>query len=408
MRRIWSGTAIGIGLALGTTGLLRGSEPGRGPELASLVQRLGSPKFSEREEATEAIREIGSDAVDQLKQARESGDPEVRARSLRLLAAIEREVALSPTMVRLPEVPGQVEAIVGDLDKQTDFLIRTTSSSRLEPKSSAKAGERLTFWQAVERLGLEPNWSRLDPFRILELPVERPHLRLGMPSGAPVSVWNEGPFRVSVKEGQSTLQERFGQPADASHITLDLSLDIEPKLTIAGRPQVTLTEAVDSDGHSLLLDGFTQSSPISEDDLELTSMHVDATLNRLNRQDRSIARLRGVVDMEIEAPTSEPVEIPLDAQGAGDPNRGPGRPTGHGDGRPARPGLAFALARPDVRAGGLGRDASEPGLPSSPGRCHERGENPPAGTTFTGRRPRSPGPPHSQPIVAILADGLAG
>ncbi len=314
MRSIWPGTVLGVGLVLGSVGLLRGSEPPR-PELASLVERLGSPKFSEREEATEAIREIGASAVEQLKQARESGDPEIRARSQRLLEAIEREAALAPSMIRLPRVPADLEAVIHDLDSQTDFPIRTTSDGRLDPEFPVNSGDRVTFWQAVDRLGLEPSWSRIDPFRNLDLPVERPHMRLSLPTGSPASVWNDGPFRVSVKEGRSLLQERFGQPADASHITLDFDVDIEPKLTVAGRPQITLTEAVDSDGNALLLDGLTEFVPLSEDDLELSSFRVEASLNRVHRHNRTIARLRGVVEMEVEVPTSEQVEISLDANG---------------------------------------------------------------------------------------------
>ncbi|HEU5117378.1 MAG TPA: hypothetical protein VFT74_12110, partial [Isosphaeraceae bacterium] len=186
------------------------------------------------------------------------------------------------------------------------------SDGRIDPKSLVDSGARVTFWQAVDQLGLEPSWSRIDPFRNLDLPVERPHIRLSRPTGALASVWNDGPFRVSVKEGRSLLQERFGQPADPSRLTLDFSVDAEPKLSVVGRPQITLTEAVDSHGNTLLLDGLTQFIPISEDDLELSSFHIEAALNRVDPLARSIARLRGVVDMEVEAPTSEQVEIPLD------------------------------------------------------------------------------------------------
>lgn len=315
MRSIWPETVLGVGLVVGSAGLLRGSEP-RGTELASLVERLGSPKFSDREEASRAIREIGTDALDQLKQARESGDPEVRARSLRLVEAIEREAALEPSMVRMPKVPADVQAVVRRFGEQTGFPLRTSSDGLLDPEPAGKTGERVTFWQAVDRLGLEPVWTRTDPFRILELPVERPRLRLERPSGSPASTWSDGPFRVSAKEGRSPLQERFGQPADPSHITLDLSVDAEPKLTLSGRPTVTLTEALDSEGNNLLLDGLTQFSPVSEDDLELTTMHMEATLDRQDRQDRKVARLRGVVEMEVDVPSSEPAEVPLDAKAA--------------------------------------------------------------------------------------------
>src|SRR3954471_24098822 len=60
-----------------------------------LLQQLGSPKFAEREAATEALKAIGEPAVEALRKvAAQSSDAEVRRRAQQLVKEIEDRVCV--------------------------------------------------------------------------------------------------------------------------------------------------------------------------------------------------------------------------------------------------------------------------------------------------------------------------
>jgi hypothetical protein len=64
------------------------------PDLARLVDQLSSAEFSERQEATRALREAGAAAIPTLAQAVQSGDAEVRLRAFGILR--DHALALEP------------------------------------------------------------------------------------------------------------------------------------------------------------------------------------------------------------------------------------------------------------------------------------------------------------------------
>lgn len=63
------------------------------PDVDRLVLRLGDNDLAVREEAAQALRELGSRAESALRRARESSDAEVRARAAELLVDLDRERA---------------------------------------------------------------------------------------------------------------------------------------------------------------------------------------------------------------------------------------------------------------------------------------------------------------------------
>jgi len=57
--------------------------------ITKLIEQLGSPKVTERLEATEALKAIGSPALDNLRKAAKGDDPDVALRAARLVKIIE-------------------------------------------------------------------------------------------------------------------------------------------------------------------------------------------------------------------------------------------------------------------------------------------------------------------------------
>src|SRR5689334_3293042 len=91
--------AIALGLAAAAD-LDADADAHPDPAARDLVARLGSPRFAERESASDAIRALGSEALPALPGAREAPDPEIQNRALVLLDELERKLILMPTLVR--------------------------------------------------------------------------------------------------------------------------------------------------------------------------------------------------------------------------------------------------------------------------------------------------------------------
>ena len=67
------------------------AEP-RDAELARLIKQLGHDDFDKREAASERLAEIGEPALDALRPATTSDEPEVRFRALQIVATIVADV----------------------------------------------------------------------------------------------------------------------------------------------------------------------------------------------------------------------------------------------------------------------------------------------------------------------------
>src|SRR5436305_2784121 len=87
-----AGLVLAAGLGLSGHSVRAGDTPTR-PEATpdSLVGRLGSPSFQEREAAEKALRGLGAKTVPALKAGLTGGSPEGVERCTRLLAAIRKD-----------------------------------------------------------------------------------------------------------------------------------------------------------------------------------------------------------------------------------------------------------------------------------------------------------------------------
>jgi len=90
---------LGSTSAVGSASVLRDPDKDVTPErVAGLIKQLGDPKFARREAAGKELVAIGEPALDALRMAPSSPDPEVRTRAERAIAGIaaragERELA---------------------------------------------------------------------------------------------------------------------------------------------------------------------------------------------------------------------------------------------------------------------------------------------------------------------------
>lgn len=124
-------------------------------ETAQLVEKLGAADFAEREAATKRLEELGALALDDLRAACKSEDPEIARRAIDLVRAIERrasaERALAPTVVELDAKAAPLDAVLAALSKRAGYevVLNGPNVKELAAKKVAVATGKVPFWEAV-------------------------------------------------------------------------------------------------------------------------------------------------------------------------------------------------------------------------------------------------------------------
>jgi hypothetical protein len=124
-------------------------------EAEQLVEKLGSQDYAEREAATKRLDELGALALDALRAACRSENPEVADRAKDLVRKIERRVAsdstLAPTMVELGAKDAALDEVLAALSKQAgcEVVLGGLNPEELAAKKITVATNKVPFWTAV-------------------------------------------------------------------------------------------------------------------------------------------------------------------------------------------------------------------------------------------------------------------
>jgi hypothetical protein len=129
--------------------------PRESPKVARLVALLGHDDFALREAAESELDALGSPALEQLRAACKSPNPEVARRADGLVGRIERrvanEVALAPTLVSLAADNATLDAVLDDLAEQSGYPVAIGGGFAAafgSKKVTLKTGT-VPFWTAV-------------------------------------------------------------------------------------------------------------------------------------------------------------------------------------------------------------------------------------------------------------------
>lgn len=319
---------------------------------AELVRQLGSPRYAEREAAGSTLRALGREALDVLRPARESRDPEVRNRASDLVAEIEAGLLVEPTLVRLRYRQQTIAEIVRDLESQSE-----TSINFLPETAPEWTTRRLT----LERPEPVPLWTALDELcragGLFLSPVgpimmgppatvpRAPAVAALTPIAAPLPPDEvSGPFRVSVHNIEYHKGRLFqpagplgtvpapvapngggrpGQPAGlptagvtTESFQITLQLQAEPRISVAQEGPARLLEAVDDLGQSLVPAQAAQAVPNAGGFQNLsgggsTPLQVPLPLSMPRRPGTTIKRLKGKIPVAVIARKPGPLVIPL-------------------------------------------------------------------------------------------------
>ncbi len=313
-------------------------------EPAALVQQLGSVRYAEREAAGSALRALGREALDALRPARTSADPEIRSRSTELVEEIEAALLIQPTLIQLNYRDRTIAEVAGDLTQQSGSLISLqpdASPGWTERRITLVRADRVPLWEAIHDL-CRAGQLRVTPVNAMmgpQVPGQRPLAAELAPAQGPAGpAIVSGPFRVVVTslefhKGRSFLHPNVaitlpGQPAArpaganpvaglvSESFLIGLQVQAEPRMTLAQEGPVKLLEAVDDLGQSLLLPGGPQSPAVPNGFQGLANAGSSLIAAQLplampKRPGTVIQRLKGTMPVAVIARKPDPLIVPL-------------------------------------------------------------------------------------------------
>jgi hypothetical protein len=317
------------------------------PDAVALIGRLGSESFDDRVAAYKALERQGGAALPALRAAAGTSDTRVRSRVLALIESIGREIEAQrlaqPTMIQFDFRTRPLGEIVDALNDRYDLGL----SLRLGPEPRRgfrildpgepdrlrelrnreirpRAARPLPFWEAIDRLceagalhyGIDPRPRFVTGRGSVVLMADRT-------GRGPV--FDSGPFRVQITWAHPVFERDIAfDPAPqrgAGDLTVPLAVLPEPGLMLRRNGPVSVTEATDERGRSLL----APNAPAEQEPgprnrpgratNESDAIQVSAILVAPDPPATVIRRLRGKVPVIAVARGSDPIVIPLNGEG---------------------------------------------------------------------------------------------
>jgi hypothetical protein len=342
---VLSGETVMLGANLALLVLL-GQVPAAGP--AALVDRLGSPRYAEREAAAGDLERLGRQAIPALRAARDSRDLEIRTRASALVNKIEGALLTKPTMVVLEfediSLPEVVKAM-GDQAGIKLALVPENSPNWPNRRITLHESAPVPFWKAMDRLC---EAARLQyNVGVHGLPSSREPIFPLFDGGPRVPGPNSdsGPFRVSLLSLHYQRDVAFNQPVPMiprrnavppppmppgfnnpqpegptvnEQFYAQVQVSAEPRLSVSQHGPLKILEAIDDRGQSLLPE--PGNGPVTQrfsGYFGLTTgsaLQLQAPLRRPEQPGQSIRKLRGTLPITVATRKPDPLIVPL--QGA--------------------------------------------------------------------------------------------
>ena len=298
-----------------------------GTEPRILVERLGSPRYSEREAASVELEKLGASALPVLRSARLDSDPEVKSRAEMVMDSIERSMLTRPSQITLPvgrpnlaeilDAISQAEGVPIDLDDNRAARVRSLDIPDRTPQR---------FWPLMDRLSLIPRYEFDADFgrrRFWRVP----SLKFVTKNGPNPDISDSGPFRIlarplSLGYEPQPLDGNFRAPGIGRLPRVDRQLDLvlplevlsEPRLTLRASGPVRVIEAIDDLDQDLATTargGEDPSGDLALRDRAISILPLQIRMNAPSRSGKVLKRVKGLIPVEVEARKLEPTAIPL-------------------------------------------------------------------------------------------------
>lgn len=234
-------------------------------EIKHLVEKLGDPEFYEREAATKRLEALGTAAIEHLRAACTSENPEAARRAQELVRKAERravnEKALAPTEVDLDATNRPLDAVLADLSKQAKcdvVLGGLTPADLAARKVTVSTNGKVPFWNAVLKvcdaadLQVSSVGGFLAPGAMPYLGLPKPGARVAPPARAVVLEARGDAKRRPAAVYGAVLVEAVPFPsATPDQPSALLQAWPEPRLQWQGTTAAKVTKATDAAGAKL-------------------------------------------------------------------------------------------------------------------------------------------------------------
>lgn len=238
-------------------------------EAEQLVEKLGSEEYAEREAATKRLEELGPLALDALRAASKSNNPEVAERAKDLVRKVEFRIAsdrlLAPTLVELDAKDTSVDDVLASLSKQSgcEVVVGGLKPQDAAAKKITVATGKVPFWNAVLKVcdagqlqvagaggflapGALPYYPRVKEGEKLRVAAD--------PDRAVILEPRDGVRQRPASVHGAVLVEAFEPPRNRVQVSAGLQVWPEPKIAWQSLSSTKLTRSVDGDGRKLTPD----------------------------------------------------------------------------------------------------------------------------------------------------------
>jgi hypothetical protein len=357
MRRPFPVVVVAALLALTFPGILHSQTAGDAEQVSRLIAQLGSPRFTEREEAGRSLDGLGPVALEALRRAVDDRDPEIARRAAGLIRKIEKRQEsarmLAPLRLRLNYTDTPLAEAVDDLANKTGFPIKLEGAKTLlaDRTLTLDTGE-VSFWEAwerfciaaglTERLPAQPAGNQAPQtygasvviingnMRVVSSDVTRPDssekeetlsLIPGKPRNLPTQ--QAGALRLTALPPETPL---VGQQKVDGEMLFGLEATLEPRLKWLRALGLRVQRAVDDQGQALTprlvslakfstqrgnATMFVNGVPYYPDDAppESNPRHIPVRLQRAEKPSHLLKELAGTLVALVQGPNEPLVTI---------------------------------------------------------------------------------------------------
>jgi len=300
-------------------------------DLPSLINQLGSPRFSAREIAQKSLLELGPQIIPALKSAREHEDQEVKARAATILHEMETRQILEPVRVPRWTHPISLGAVVEALGDTGGRRIRFDQVKGLEHAQIAPlpADQDPTYWNMVRHMEqscgvravsvMEGEDEESAVSACLTLVPARKQAKF---------IRDQGPFRLKLLSADIHKSQNFdpdlgdlNEPEAMRSFHLQLQVMGEPRLVLFSTARVQVQQANDELGQSLIkreqANGVEADLPLFISPAILLDggsgpcLTTSVELALPDRPGRLVKKLQGSIPLTVLQRRSEPVQVAL-------------------------------------------------------------------------------------------------
>lgn len=288
-----------LAAALSAAAMAFAEAPDASPDrIARLVGQLGSARFAERETASRALDAIGEPALNSLKAAVATSDPETRRRAAELVERIGQRVAsdrlLKPTAISLHFRDAPLDEAVKSLAKQTGLAFELSSASKFAGRKVTIQSDPLPVWDAVELFCRKADLHEWDGFTSTgagtttdtaarpgnvafggiqgQVIINGRVINRGGVTANPKLLLLDGPGALSPRHMAGAVRLRvlphgtpFPHAMNSGEVILPMQISAESRLQWVGATAVRIDKATNESGEPVDVSGLVASNAIGED-----------------------------------------------------------------------------------------------------------------------------------------------